>query len=180
MFFAEENRHATYLARYLALAGVPTIGHSWTDFIFRRVRRLFGLEVLLTVLLTAELIGEVFYRAVRAASACPVLRGICSQLLRDERQHVRFHVERFALMHAKRSRLMKRVRNGLWRTFFAGTLLAVWLKHRRAFRLGGYPFRRYWREAWKGFRSAARGVQPPNPVRNGSAGSRISVASAVT
>ena len=44
LFFAEENRHAAYLARYLALAGTTTIGRSWTDFVFRRVRRLFGLR----------------------------------------------------------------------------------------------------------------------------------------
>jgi hypothetical protein len=156
LFFGEENRHAAYLARYLVLAGATPIGRSWTDFVFRRIRRLFGLEVLLTVLLTAELIGEVFYRAVRDASGCRVLRGICTQLLRDERQHVRFHVERFALMYAGRPRIARRVRNGLWRTFFTGTLLAVWLKHRRAFRLGGYGFGRYWREAWKGFRRATR------------------------
>src|SRR5918993_4496045 len=71
LFFAEENRHATYLARFLACHGVEPIGRSWTDFIFRRVRRLMGLELLLTVLLTAELIGEVYYRAVRTATRCP-------------------------------------------------------------------------------------------------------------
>src|SRR5689334_15629437 len=68
LFFAEENRHAAYLARYLGLQGVEPIGRSWTDFVFRRVRRLMGLELLITVLLTAELIGEVYYRAVRAAT----------------------------------------------------------------------------------------------------------------
>ena len=111
-----------------------------------------------------------------------MLRGLCTQILRDERQHVRFHVERFTLMHAGRSRFTRGVRNALWRGFFTGTLLAVWLKHRRAFRLGGYSFGRFWHEAWKGFRSAARGVAiyMLNPTRNGSAGSRINVASAVT
>src|SRR5262245_47618174 len=52
LFFAEENRHADYLARYLRLHGVEPIRRSWTDFVFRRVRRLLGLEVLLTVLLS--------------------------------------------------------------------------------------------------------------------------------
>src|SRR5436190_1022370 len=44
LFFAEENRHAGYLACYLGLHGVRPIGRSWTDFVFRRVRRLMGLE----------------------------------------------------------------------------------------------------------------------------------------
>jgi hypothetical protein len=158
LFFAEENRHASYLARYLRLHGMEPIGRSWTDFVFRRVRRLMGLELLLIVLLTAELIGEVYYRAVRAATECPALRAICSQLLRDERMHVRFHVERFRFLRRGRSRLRTAVQDGLWRWFFGGTYLAVWVKHRRAFRLGGYGFRSFRAEAVRGFRRVVRAM----------------------
>lgn len=158
LFFAEENRHAGYLACYLGLHGVRPIGRSWTDFIFRRVRRLMGLELLLTVLLTAELIGEVYYRSVRAATGCPALRAICSQLLRDERMHVRFHVERFRFLRKGRWRLRTALQDGLWRWFFAGTCLAVWWKHGRALRLGGYGFRRFRTEALRGFRRAVHGA----------------------
>jgi hypothetical protein len=161
LFFAEENRHAAYLARYLALHGVNLIGHSWTDFIFRRVRRLMGLELLLTVLLTAELIGEVYYRAVRAATQCPVLRAICAQLLRDERMHERFHVERFRFLRCGRSRLRVHLQDSARRLFFVCTCLAVWLKHRRAFRLGGYGFRRFRAEALRGFRRAVAASRRP-------------------
>ena len=154
LFFAEENRHAVYLARYLALHGVEPIGRSWTDFVFRRVRRLMGLELLLTVLLTAELIGEVYYQAVRAATGCPVLRAICSQLLRDERMHVRFHVERFRFLRRGRSRLRTALQDGVWHCFLAATCLAVWVKHRKAFRLGGYGLRRFRAEAARGLRWA--------------------------
>src|SRR5262245_49859980 len=98
LFFAEENRHAAYLARYLQIQDEPLIARSWTDFVFRRVRRLMGLETLLTVLLTVELIAEVYYRAIRNATRCPALRAICDQILRDEKNHVQFHVERFALL----------------------------------------------------------------------------------
>jgi hypothetical protein len=156
LFFAEENRHAAYLARYLALHGVEPIGRSWTDFVFRRVRRLMGLELLITVLLTAELIGEVYYRAIRAATGCPALRAICAQILRDERMHVRFHVERFRFLRRGRSRLRGLLQDGAWRFFFAGTCLAVWLKHRRAFRLGDYGFRRFRSEALRGWRGVIR------------------------
>jgi hypothetical protein len=156
LFFAEENRHAAYLARYLRLHATEPIGRSWTDFIFRRVRRLMGLETLITVLLTAELIGEVYYRAVREATGCPVLRAICAQLLRDERMHVRFHVERFRFLRAGRTRLRSRILDAIWRCFFAATRLAVWAKHRRAFRLGGYGLRRFWTETGRGLRGVLR------------------------
>src|SRR5206468_2670224 len=157
-FFAEENRHAAYLARYLRHHGAEPICRSWTDFVFRRVRRLMGLEVLLSVLLTAELIGEVYYRAIRNATDCPALRAVCSQLLRDERMHVRFHVERFRFLRRGRWRLRTALQDGLWRSFFAATCLAVWLKHGRALRLGGYGFRRFRAEAMRGFRRAVAGA----------------------
>lgn len=160
LFFAEENRHAAYLARYLRLQGVEPIGRSWTDFVFRRVRRLMGLELLLTVLLTAELIGEVYYRAVCAGTRCPALRAVCAQLLRDEVMHVRFHVERFRLLRRGRSRLRTTIQDGLWRAFFAGTCLAVWLKHGKALRLGGYGFRRFRAEAFRGFGRVVRAMRP--------------------
>jgi hypothetical protein len=165
LFFAEENRHAGYLARYLHGHGVEPIGRSWTDFVFRRVRRLMGLDLLLTVLLTAELIGEVYYRAVRDATRCPVLRAVCTQLLRDERMHVRFHVERFRFLRAGRSRARIRIQDRLWRVFFAVTCLAVWVKHGRAMRLGGYGFRRFRREAAGRWAAAVRAAnEPPCPA----------------
>ena len=159
LFFAEENRHAAYLARYLGAHGVQPIGRSWTDFVFRRVRRLMGLELLLTILLTAELIGEVYYRAVRASTGCPTLRAICSQLLRDERMHVRFHVERFRFLRRGRRRLRTVIQDGLWRCFFVATCRVVWLKHGRALRLGGYGFHRFRDEAVRGWRRAVAGCR---------------------
>ena len=164
LFFAEENRHSAYLARYLHHHGADTLGRSWTDFVFRRVRRLMGLKTLLTVLLTAELIGEVYYRAIHAATRCPALRAVCAQLLRDETMHVRFHVERFAFFRAGQPEWQVAVHRLMWRGLFAAACLAVWAKHGRAFRFGGRGFGRFWREAWTGFRRAALApVKPPRP-----------------
>ena len=158
LFFAEENRHAAYLARYLRANGVEPIGRSWTDFVFRRVRRLAGLETLLTVLLSAELIGEVYYRAIRAATDCPALRDVCTQLLADERLHIRFHVERFRMLRKSRGPLLRTIGDVVWRVFFALTRLAVWAKHRKALRLSGKRFVRYWAEAGRGLRTALRAI----------------------
>jgi hypothetical protein len=156
LFFAEENRHAAYLARYLQIQDEPLIARSWTDFVFRRVRRLMGLETLLTVLLSVELIAEVYYRAIRNATRCPALRAICDQILSDEKNHVQFHVERFVLLRKGRWRIRVAMHRALWRCFFAGTCLAAWLKHRRAFRMGGYGLRAFWVEAWIRWTRAAR------------------------
>ncbi len=149
LFFAEEGRHADMLKRYLESNGAPIIQRSWTDFLFRRIRHLMGLETLIVVLLTAELIGKVYYRAVREASRCPLIRRICTQILRDEQMHLRFHIERLRIMHRARSGWRRWLGRLLHRTLFFGACLAVWWKHGRAMRLGGWSFRRFWRDAWK-------------------------------
>ncbi len=158
LFFAEEGRHAAALKRYLELAGAVTIERSWTDFFFRRIRRLLGLETMITVLLSAELIGKVYYRAIHAASRCPVLRGVCAQLLRDEKMHLRFHIERLRIMCTKRSRVRRRCGLALHRCVYFGACLAVWWRHGRAIRRGEFGFRKFWREAWKEWRNALEGI----------------------
>jgi hypothetical protein len=151
LFFDEENRHAAYLERFMALHDAEPIRHSWTDFIFRRLRRMMGLELLITALLTAELIGEVYYRALFNATECPTLRRLCTQILRDEHQHIRFHIERYKLLDGGKKWKHWR-RHSWWPGLFATACLAVWSKHHRAFRAGGYTFAKFWKEAWEGYR----------------------------
>jgi hypothetical protein len=87
LFIAEEQRHARDLGCYLTAAGVPLLGWNWVDGIFRRLRRAAPLEQVLVVLLTAEMIAKVYYRAIHQATGCPLLRSLCAQLLRDEVRH---------------------------------------------------------------------------------------------
>lgn len=159
LFFAEEARHAGLLQRYLELNGAPIVPRSWTDFFFRRIRHLMRLETLIVVLLTAELISKVFYRAIREASQCLLLRRICTQLLRDEQMHLRFHIERLRIMRRAHWRPRRWLANSLHRLLFGGACLAVWWKHGRAIRLGGWGFRRFWREAHGELRSALADVE---------------------
>ena len=160
LFFAEENRHAATLGRYLDLNGTAKIRHSWTDFFFRRVRRLLGMELFLTAVLTAELIGNIFYRAIRSASSCEVLIRFCTQLLRDEHRHLQFHIERLRIIRKRRNRLRRWLDNSLQRCLFFGACLAVWWKHAPVWRMGGYGFGRFWREAWKELAVARSGFSP--------------------
>jgi hypothetical protein len=167
LFIAEEQRHARDLGCYLTAAGVPLLGWNWVDGIFRRLRRAAPLEQVLVVLLTAEMIAKVYYRAIHQATGCPLLRSLCAQLLRDEVRHVEFHQERLALLRAGWSR--GRVGWAIFRhrVLYAGTCLVVWLTHASAFRAGGFGFARFWREAWREF---ARGVRHMGPERAGACG----------
>ena len=113
-----------------------------------------GLETMIVVLLTAEIIAKVYYRALYFASESVVLRRICSQLLRDELKHVEFHTDRLRLMRRGRSSWRQGLVDLSARTLFGGTLLVVWLRHRPALRRGGFGWRRFWSAAWAEFEKA--------------------------
>jgi hypothetical protein len=147
LFIAEEGRHSRLLGRFLNAAGLPTLTRSWTDCVFRLLRRNMPLEVVLSVLLTAEMIAMAYYRAVHDASGSPLLRRLCAQLLRDERQHLRFHSERLAIIRRERGRWRLGLTHLAQGLLLAGTCVVVWWRHAKAFRAGGFGFRRLWRLA---------------------------------
>ncbi len=166
LLIAEEQRHARELARFLDLAGVPLARRTASDTLFRWLRKRAGLEICVAVLVTAEIIAKIYYAALRAATQSPVLQKICDQILRDEVEHVRFQCERLAILRRARSRWRVRIGHAMHRALFAVACLAVWRRHGRAMRAGGYGFARFWREAWGEFRSALVQMDPAHyPMR---------------
>lgn len=146
LFIAEEQRHARDLGRVLSHEGIPLLQRSRLDGVFRLLRRLAGLELMLVVLLTAEAIGMVYYLAIRRASRSALLRRLCDQLSRDEVQHLRFHAERLARLRSGRSRWRVGLACRWHRALLWGTCVLVWCKHRQALRAGGLTFGRFLRE----------------------------------
>jgi hypothetical protein len=155
MFIAEEQRHARDLGRLLTLNGVPLVRTTPADRVFRRLRHgLGGLEATIAVLITAEIIAEVYYAALRRATGSAVLRRLCDQILADEVRHVAFQADRLAKLRAGRRRPGRLATAGLQRLLFLGTVLVVWALHRPALRRGGLSFAGWWRSCWRAFRDA--------------------------
>ncbi len=154
LFIAEEQAHAAWLGRYLDEVGAPRLNRSWRDRIFRRLRRRGGIETAICVLLTAEMIANVYYEALREATDCPALRAVCERILLDERAHVRFHCERLFLMRCMRPAWRNRVSAFAQRALLLGALPAVWSGHRLVFDRAGLSFRRFCAESWTEFRAA--------------------------
>ncbi len=179
LFIAEEQRHARDLGQLMDRAGMPRKRHTFADRVFRQLRRLAGLEMAVSVLVTAEIIAQVYCRALRDATACPALRALCRQILRDERAHVQFQCERLAIVRYRRGGLALLGRTALHRLLMAGAILIVWRNHRRALRRGGYTLARFWLLTWVYTERALRIATPdrslgPRPCassRPGSAGS---------
>jgi hypothetical protein len=148
LFIGEEQRHARQLGRFLLLEGIPLRRQTWTDSVFRHLRRGGNLERSLGVLLVAEVIALVYYDALRDATGSPILRGLCERILRDEAVHVRFQCERLAILRRQLPKWQLKIRNSLHRLLFGGTCLVVWWGHSRVFRAAGYTQARFWRQAW--------------------------------
>src|ERR1035438_6784888 len=90
LFLQEEHRHAASLARYLKQECIPLIESHWLDTIFRKLRRKFEFQNTITVVLTAEIVAAVYYKALKEATGSKTLKSICEQILSDEEMHINF------------------------------------------------------------------------------------------
>jgi len=55
--------------------GLPTIQANWTDAVFRRLRKNVSYEWSITVLIVAEIIALVYYKALRESTTSVVLKS---------------------------------------------------------------------------------------------------------
>ena len=157
LFIREEQRHGADLGRVLDLAGIPRKTWDWGDTVFRLFRHLRPrIELTATVVIAVEILALLYYAAVRRSVSSPVLRRVCEQILRDEPRHLRFQCERMAMILDGRPPFLRGLTLLGQRFVFLGTMLAVWLSHRRVLKADGYTFRRYWRNAWGRFDRASR------------------------
>jgi len=143
LFVREEQRHAALLRSFMEDHQIPLKERDWTDRAFRRLRRLAGLELYLCVLITAELIGSVYYRALASATGCQRLKVLCRTLVADELVHVAFESQLLLALRGARphwSRAMLRLTH---RGFLAGTACVVWWTHRSLLRHSGYDARTF-------------------------------------
>lgn len=152
LFILEEQRHAGLLLGYMNRHGIPQLKRHWADGVFRRLRKDVGLEVSTTVLITAEIISLVYYRALRASTGSVRLQRICDEILEDEAAHVRYGSGLIGRLRAGRPWSGGRISELLHEILFAGTVLVVFAGHGRVLAAGGYGFGRYWRACWGEFR----------------------------
>jgi hypothetical protein len=147
LFIKEEQQHSSYLAAFMESQGIPRASHHWVDTVFRKLRGLAGLELSLTVLVTAELIAVPYYRALRDATDSPTLKTICRRILEDEAAHLRFQSSMLARVASHRKAITRLALRKMHRRFLLGTVALVWLEHRGVFEAAGYDFRRLRDEA---------------------------------
>jgi hypothetical protein len=143
LFIREEQRHAALLGEFMRDHEIPLKTRDWTDRVFRMARRLAGLELYLNVLICAELIGIVYYRALEAATGCQRLKVLCRTLVCDELAHVGYESQLLFGLRAQRSGPLRLAIRLAHRAFFAATVGVVWLTHRALLRQAGYRARTF-------------------------------------
>ena len=138
LFVREEQRHADLLREFMTDHGMPVKNRSWTDLMFRALRRLAGFELYLHVLVAAELIGNVYYRALETVTGSQRLKVLCRTLVADELAHIAFESEMVRELRAQRPRTMQSLNRLAHQAFFACAALAVWTSNHAVLRAAGY------------------------------------------
>jgi hypothetical protein len=145
LLIREEQRHASLLRAFMQDHRIALKKTDWTDRIFRLIRRLAGLQLYLSVLTCAELIGKVYYRALESATACKRLRVLCRAIVSDELAHIGFETQLLATLRATRAAPLRALARPIHRIFFAITAAVVWTTHRSVLRRAGYGARSFLR-----------------------------------
>lgn len=154
LFVAEEQSHAALLARTVTHLGGTLLTKQWTNSVFRWMRDLVNLEFNIQVLLTAELIAEVYFGLL--ALRCPdaVVQQVAKKVLRDEMGHLSF--QRDFLF--ERLKVLTPATQHLWRLQFQiihrGTAAVVAWDHRHCLRTLGITqadFRSRAHRCWRSF-----------------------------
>jgi len=147
LFIREEQKHGDHLGRYLDLIGEPRLSRNWGDTVFRWVRyHNASMELWTLAVITVESTAQVFYRAMRDATGCPLLRQICADILIDEAAHVVFQRERLSSIFRQKSPLAQRFASHAYSIFFSSVVMVVWAAHRRVFEAGGVSLPHYVRK----------------------------------
>jgi hypothetical protein len=146
LFIREEQQHSRYLAAFMESQRIPRLQSHSVDSIFRVLRGLAGLELSLTVLVTAEIIAVPYYRALRGATGSPILKMICTKILEDEASHLKYQASMLARIGTARPSALQQALVELHRLFLLGTILVVWNGHHGVFEAAGCDFRKFQEE----------------------------------
>jgi hypothetical protein len=161
----EEQKHSALFGRGLRHLGAPTLGSHWTDAAFTRLRHLLGLRTEIGLFLVAESIAMGYFIALAERAPDPVLRGIGVRIADDERDHIRFQIDRLRIgfRHTPAPiRMLAALGLGV---IAAGAAAVLVIDHRAALRACGLPPLKYWGQAMRNFRVAARlALAKPTPA----------------
>jgi hypothetical protein len=169
LFIREEQHHAAQLREFMLAHGIVLKERNWTDSIFRRIRRLAGFETAVTILVTAEMVGFVYYRALARATQNSYLRTICRQMCADEAIHLRYEAQLLRTLRGQRPRWRRAGVELAHRTLLAIAARVVFREHRSVLEFAGYDLRGFRRDCTALYRTVLAVPRVRNRCARGSA-----------
>jgi hypothetical protein len=159
LFIREEQRHASVLGSFMHKHKIPLIKGHWVDEVFRWLRKLGGIQNTVRILLTAEIIAKVYYRALYNETGSGLLKGICLQILSDEEKHIEFQCDMLKIFHERQSFISKFLIRNWQLLLMTGTTLVVWWYHKKVLNRGGYYFGKFFFETLLIFFEAEQNIR---------------------
>jgi hypothetical protein len=138
LFIREEQHHAAQLREFMLAHGIALKQRNWTDSIFRQIRRLAGFETAVTILVTAEMVGFVYYRALGRATRNTYLRTICRQMCADEAIHLRYEAQLLRTLRGARPRWLRVAVELAHRALLIIAARVVFREHRAVLEYAGH------------------------------------------
>ena len=152
LFIKEEQDHAIVLGKFMDRHSMEKLKDDWLDNVFRRLRKLAGLECTITVLLTAEIISMIYYQALAKVTSSSLLKQICRQILIDEEMHLQFQSFSLRVLYEKKNILSIFISRIIHRILMCGTIVMVWMFHRKVLKAGNYYFFDFFKAVFVEFR----------------------------
>lgn len=166
LFIREEQHHAAQLRAFMTSQGIPLKARNWTDSAFRHLRKLAGFEAAVTILVTAEMIGFVYYRALSRATRCAYLTTICRQMCADEAVHLRYEAQLLRTLRGKRPAWLRTAVEWAHRGFLAITAHIVYREHREVLEFAGHDARSFRRDCRSLYRTVLAGTGARHGIRS--------------
>ena len=164
LFIREEQKHAAVLAAFMKKFQIPLIKGHWVDQVFRWLRKAGGIQNTVNILLIAEIIAKIYYRALHHATESDLLKKVCLQILKDEEMHIRFQCDLLKIFHRRQSWLTNFIARNSQLFLMMGTTLIVWWYHKKVLKKGGYYFGRYFFETLSIFFEAEQNIKSRIPT----------------
>lgn len=153
----EEQAHSALFGRGLRHLGAPSLGRHWSDVGFTLLRRAMGLDTEIALFLIAESVALDWFVAL-AASPDPVVAGIGRRIVVDEREHLRFQIDRLRLDLRGRSSAARLGIALVWAVAAVGAATVLAVGHAPALRACGRRPAVIWVRGLRTFAASARGV----------------------
>jgi hypothetical protein len=137
LLVAEEQRHSALFRRGLDHLGGDRLAAHWSDGAFTLLRRSLGLRTEIALFLVAEVVAMRYFVALEQHAPDPVLRAVGHRIATDERDHLRFQIDRLRVGFRDAPAVVRAVVGASWTVVALGATAVVVTDHRAALRACG-------------------------------------------